>query len=82
MSNELEKQGIASRQRIYDFLVDFITKNGYPPTTREICEGTDIKSTASVHDHLLTLEKMGLIHFEEYKPRTISLVGYKFVKDK
>lgn len=29
MDKGLEKQGIKSRQRVYDFLVDFITNNGY-----------------------------------------------------
>lgn len=39
MDKGLEKQGIKSRQRVYDFLVDFITNNGYAPSVREICDG-------------------------------------------
>lgn len=53
MDKELEKQGIKSRQRVYDFLVDFITKNGYAPSVREICVGTDLKSTCTVYNHLM-----------------------------
>ena len=28
---QLKEQGIVTRQRIYDFLVEYITKNGYSP---------------------------------------------------
>lgn len=77
-----EMQEINSRQRVYDFLVAFIKKNGYSPSIREICKGTDLKSTASVYHHLMTLEIMGMIHMEEHKTRAISLLGYEFVKDR
>ena len=80
MNKELENKGISTRQRIYDFIVDFITARGYSPSIREICNGTDIKSTSAVYDHLLVLELMNKIHMEKGKLRTISLVGYKFVK--
>ena len=36
------------REQIYNFLVDFIKKNGYAPSVREICTGTDLSSTSSV----------------------------------
>lgn len=80
MDRELENQGISTRQRIYDFIVDFITERGYSPSIREICKGTDIKSTSAVYEHLLVLEVMNKIHMEKGKLRTISLVGYKLVK--
>ena len=80
MDKGLEKQGIKSRQRVYDFLVDFITKNGYAPSVREICDGTDLKSTSSVYNHLMVLERMGKIHMKANKTRAISLVGYDFMK--
>lgn len=80
MDKELEKQGVKSRQRAYDFLVDFITKNGYAPSVREICGGTDLKSTCTVYNHLMVLEQMGKIHMKANRTRAISLVGYDFVK--
>ncbi len=80
MDKRTEEQGIESRRKIYDFLIEFITKNGYSPSIREICSGTNIKSTSTVHHHLLVLEKMGLIRTKMNKSRTISVVGYKFVK--
>ena len=80
MNNELQEQGIETRQGVYDFLVKFITENGYAPSVREIAEATGLKSTSSVYEHLQILEMVGKIHMEKNKPRAISLVGYKFVK--
>lgn len=80
MYGEIKQTGIETRNRVYHFLVDFIAENGYSPSVREICEGTDLKSTSSVYNHLLTLERMGKIHIEPKKTRAISIVDYDFVK--
>ena len=77
---QLQEQGMATRQRIYDFLVEYITKNGYSPSYLEIADGTGLKAKSRVHHHLSVLEDMGKIHTQNGKARTISLVGYKFVK--
>ena len=74
------EQGKGNRKNVYDFIVKFITKNGYAPSVREICDGTDLKSTSSVYNHLMVLERMGKIHMKANKTRAISLVGYDFVK--
>lgn len=68
-------------ERVYAFLVEYVTNNGYPPTIREIGDGVGLKSTQTVCSHLKRLQTMGLIHTEETKPRAISLVGYRFVKE-
>ena len=77
-----KEQGIENRQSVYDFLVKFITENGYAPSIREICNATGLISTSTVRDHLQILEMMGKIHMEKNKSRAISLTGYKFVKVK
>ena len=74
------EQGKGNRKNVYDFIVKFITKNGYAPSVREICDGTDLKSTSSVYNHLMVLERMGKIHMKANKTRAISLVGYDFMK--
>lgn len=61
MCKKPKEQGIETRQKIYDFLVSFITKNGFSPTIREICDGTGLKSTATIYRHLMVLEQMGRI---------------------
>ena len=67
-------------ERVYNFLVEFITENCYSASVREICEGTGISSTASVSDHLMKLKLMGKIEMRRNVARTIRLVGYKMVK--
>lgn len=74
--------GKENRKSVYDFIVKFITSNGYSPSMREISEGTGLMSTSTVREHLKMLELLGKIHIKEGKNRTISLVGYKLVKEK
>lgn len=49
-----------NQRKIYEFLVKEAPK-GVPPSVREICAATKIKSTSTVHAHLKTLEKLGYI---------------------
>ena len=49
-----------SQQKVYDFLRQK-TDTGVPPTVREICAATGLKSTSTVHAHLKTLERLGYI---------------------
>ena len=80
MGKERKKHG-TTRQEVYNFIVGFVTENGFAPSVREICAGTGLKSTSSVHSHLLGLESEGKIEIKQgYSPRAIKLVGYKFVK--
>lgn len=80
MSNSNEQEKETGLERVYRFLMNFITENGYSPSVREICEGTGLSSTASVSDHLMELELMGKIEMKRNVARTIRLVGYKLVK--
>ena len=80
MNRVSEQIGTETRQRIYDFLVEFMIKNGYAPSVREITDGVGLKSTSSVYTHLLKLHDMGKIHMEENKPRAIRLIGYQLRK--
>ena len=79
---ELTEQGNNTRSSIYSFIVDFITTYGYSPSLREIAEGTGIASTSTVKEQLYMLERLGKIRTQEYKSRTISLVGYKYTMQK
>ena len=68
------------REQIYNFLVDFVKKNGYAPSVREICAGTDLSSTSSVYMHLLKLEDEGKIQMKKKSTRAIKVIGFQFVK--
>lgn len=80
MKNGIKQSIETGCDRVYNFLVHFITENGYAPSIREICAGTYLRSTSSVYDYLMELEMLGKIEMKEKTPRAIRLIGYKFVK--
>lgn len=63
-----------SQQKVYDFL-KAEAANGVPPSVREICAGTGLSSTSTVHTHLKTLEKLGYISRSEGRNRAIYITG-------
>ena len=66
---------------IYEFLKDFTSQKGYPPTARELCTAVGLKSTSSVHGHLKQLEKEGLIKRDPTKPRALEIVDSVIKKE-
>ena len=69
-TNELTKR----QREILDFIKNEICSKGLPPSVREICSATGLKSTASVHDYLDILEKKGFIKKASSKSRHIELI--------
>jgi repressor LexA len=63
-----------SQQKVYDYLKSR-TQSGLPPTVREICKATGLRSTSSVHAHLRTLERLGYINRDAGLNRAIHLPG-------
>ena len=67
---------LTPRQRqIWDFLVDYGDRHGYPPTVREIGEAVGLASPSTVHAHLANLERAGLLRRDPTKPRALELIG-------
>src|ERR671930_109266 len=65
---------LTGRQReIWDFLVEYVDRHGYPPTVREIGEAVGLASPSTVHAHLANLERAGLIKRDPTKPRALEL---------
>lgn len=58
---------------VYNYIVEFISANGYPPTVREICNHVKLDSTSSVVYHLKKLEEAGKIIRNGNKNRAIEL---------
>ena len=48
-------------------------QKGFPPTVRELCIMTGLKSPASVHHYIVQLKEDGLIESDESKPRTLTI---------
>jgi repressor LexA len=67
---------VSERQReIYDFIVAYARKHGYPPTVREIGAQVGLASPSTVHVHLAKLEQGGYLKRDPTKPRALELVG-------
>ena len=66
---------------VYNYIVDYVQKNGYPPSIREIANGTGKVSPSIIKERLWKLENNGLIQTKPMSPRAIKLVGYKLVKE-
>jgi repressor LexA len=69
--------GMLSKRQaeIFDFVVKYAEKHGYPPTVREIGEAVGLASPSTVHAHLANLERAGLLRRDPTKPRALEVVG-------
>ena len=65
----------ARQQEIWNYLVEYVDRHGYPPTVREIGEHVGLASPSTVHAHLANLERAGLLHRDPTKPRALELFG-------
>lgn len=63
------------QQEIWEFLVDYVGRHGYPPTVREIGESVGLASPSTVHAHLANLERAGYLKRDPTKPRALELLG-------
>lgn len=57
--------------KVYKYIVEYITNNGYSPSVRDICRGVGIKSTSTIHNHLKRLQDDGRITYSDGKRRAI-----------
>src|SRR2546423_6956479 len=72
---EMELTG--RQQEIWDFLVGYVDRHGYPPTVREIGSAVGLASPSTVHAHLANLERAGLLRRDPTKPRALELFGHR-----
>ena len=61
------------QQKIYDYIVQAIQDQGYPPSVREIGEAVGLKSPSTVHFHLKHMEELGVIGKGAGKGRALTL---------
>jgi repressor LexA len=67
---------LTPRQReIWDYLLAYVERHGYPPTVREIGQAVGLASPSTVHAHLANLERAGLLKRDPTKPRALELVA-------
>lgn len=84
-----EKEGIKANpklnedeQILYDYIVEYMTRNLSSPSVREMCKATFHRSTETVYNRLRKLEQLGLIEIKSNKKRNIKLKGYELIKKK
>jgi len=67
---------LTRRQRqILDYINQFISRRGYAPSLEEIGQRFGLSSLATVHKHLVNLEKKGVINRSWNRSRSIELVS-------
>jgi repressor LexA len=62
-----------AQQELYDWLVEYIRENQYPPSIRQMMKAMGLKSPAPVQSRLEHLRSKGYIQWTEGKARTIQL---------
>ncbi len=60
---------------VYQYTVEYIETNGFPPSVRDICKDLNIKSTATAYTYLNKLKSKGLLDKSPLKKRAITLAN-------
>lgn len=62
------------QRRVYDYILDRLERSEVSPTIEEIRRNLKLRSVATVHEHLRTLERRGFIERTRHSPRSITIV--------
>lgn len=62
-----------TKQRVLQYLKDYIAEHGYAPTLTEIAKHLGVSALSTVHEHVQFLEEHGFIERSEGEDRGISL---------
>ncbi len=66
------------QQKILDFVSDFIEKNGFSPTYREIATGLDLKAVSSVAEHIENLVAKGILRKSGDHGRVVEIIDLSY----
>ncbi|SDJ93301.1 helix-turn-helix domain-containing protein [Paenibacillus naphthalenovorans] len=61
------------QQKFFQAIQSFLREHKYPPSVRDLCALTGLKSPSTAHGYLERLKKKGLIEWESSKPRTLKI---------
>ncbi len=65
------RRGCDTRERIFAYICDYLARNEYAPTVREIASAVGVRSTSTVDAHLKELKRAGEIRAHGRSPRSI-----------
>ena len=71
----------ATQERVLSYIQSEIRERGYAPSVREIADAVGLRSTSTVHGHLMRLEKKGLLYRDAMKPRALGVVSPSVSED-
>lgn len=58
---------------VYAFITEYVARNGYSPTFREVGDAVGIRSPATISRYIHMLVDEGRISIDESKPRTMMM---------
>ncbi len=73
------KETESGENKVYDAIVDYISKHQYPPTVRDLCQLTGYKSTSTIFAKLKALEEKGYIKLDVKVSRGIKVEARNLV---
>ncbi len=73
--NDKKLKPNGTTMRVYDYIIAYSDKHGFPPSVREIASTIKLKSTSTVFYHISKLEQSGLLKRDPYKNRAIEIAG-------
>jgi repressor LexA len=62
------------QKQVLKAIEEYIDKNNFSPTVRELADMVGLRSTATMHGYLLRLKKYGYINSHATMPRTITIL--------
>ena len=62
------------QELVLNYIKQYIAIHNYPPAIRDICEGLNLNSPATVHTHIENLKKKGYLKTSTSKNRAIELL--------
>ena len=62
------------QKQVYDFISEFVDRNGYSPSYEEIADGLGLSPLATVHKHIGNLEQKELLRRDYNRSRSIDLL--------
>lgn len=69
------EQNIPTREKVYNFICEFIQQNSISPSIRDIAAGVGLNSPSTVASHLKRLEAEGRITHLKGASRSLIVVG-------
>ncbi len=64
-----------TKQRVLQYLKDYIARHGYAPTLSEIAKHLDVSALSTVHEHIQFLEERGFIERADGEERGITITS-------